>query len=448
MSIDFSITSDQLSELAERILKLATKNGASQAQVSIDQRQGLALHVRQGRVQSRMRESQSGFFLTVYNGKQQGSVNSTDMSPASLEESVKAACAIARHTEEDDAAGIATPEELCQSPQDLDLFHPWDIDEEQALHIANDIEMGIAGAGQDVQSEGAWVNSNKSSFRLATTAGFSHGGAQSGHSYAASALGRTSEHSEMEFGVENELNHLNLPKAYDFGLKTGQRALAYLDQRPLTSRHCRVLFDPKSAASIVSHLVQAISGQALYMHASFLKDRLNQNIMADHLNLLENPFIHAGKASFSFDGDGIAPSQRTIVQSGELKGFFLSRYTARRLGMRPTGNSFGPGNLFFRSDLTKADDDFESMLRKLDTGLLVTTLVGNGVRLISGDYSRGARGFWVEHGQIKHAVAGITISDNLDNMLQTVVAVGSDVVNQGGLSTGSILIEKMQVSGV
>lgn len=448
MTSVFSINPDQLSELAEQILSLAIKHGASQAQVSIDQTQGLALHVRQGKVQSRVRELQSGFSLTVYNGKQQGSVNSTDMSPASLEESVRAACAIARHTEEDDASGIATPDELCTDPQSLDLFHPWDIDETLALNIAHEIERGIGDAGPGVQSEGAWVNSNQTAFLLATTAGFSNGSAHSSHSYAGSAFGRTEEHSEMAFSVESEPNSLNLPAPYDFGRKIGQRALAYLDQAPLTSRHCRVLFDPKSAASLVGHVVQAISGQALYTQASFLKDRLNQNIMADHLSLLEDPFIRGGKASFSFDGDGIAPTQRTVVDAGQLKGFFLSRYTAHRLEMKPTGNGYGPGNLFFKSDLTAAGDDFEAMLRKLDTGLLVTDLVGNGVRLISGDYSRGARGFWVEGGEIKHAVTGITISDNLNNMLQTIVAVGSDVVSQGGLSTGSILIEKMQVSGV
>jgi PmbA protein len=447
MTAVFSNSPTYLAELAEQILRLARNEGASHAQVSLSQSRGLSLQMRQSRVQSRVREIHSGYSLTVFIGKRRGSVNSTDLSPKTLAQSVKAACAIARYTGEDGAAGPANAEQLSYPSRDLDLFHPWELSEDQAQGLAQRLESGLASAGASVQSEGSWVSSNQSYYVLATSEGFNQGVAQSSHSMGASALARNDQHAELDYWSETAADARNLPAAEQIGRTAGMGAVAYLDQRAISSRRCAVLFDPRSAISLIEHLTRAISSQALYTNASFLKDQLGQPVMSDHLCLYEDPYLPGGNASMNFDSDGIAPQQRHLVENGVLKGYLLSLYGARRLDMAPTGNGFGPGNLLLTSHLTSVDDSMPVMLRKLGTGLLVTSLVGNGVRLISGDYSRGARGFWVENGVIQHAVTGITIAANLKQMLHGITAVGSDVICQGPFSTGSILIEQMQISG-
>lgn len=443
----FSYTPEHLAALAEQVLTLAREHGASQAQVSVSQSKGLSLQLRQNRVLSRVRETHSRFSLTVFNGKKQGSVFSTNLGFDALEESVKAACAIARYTDEDPAAGLASAELLCDAPRDLDLFHRWDLREDQAVSIAQRIESGLTSIGGCVQSEGAWVSSNHSFQLIATSEGFSHGVAKTLHSLSAMALARNDTHSELDYWSESATDPTQLPSAEDIGRKAGLGAGAYLDQRPLGSRRSAILFDPLSAISLLDHLTQAISSDALYTDSSFLKDQLGKAVMPEHLSVYEDPFIAKGTASFSFDNDGIAPQQRYLVEDGVLRGYLLSLYGARRLNSAPTGNGSGPGNLLWRSSLTHPTDDLTAMLRKLGTGLFVTSLAGNGVRLFSGDYSRGVRGFWVENGQIQYAVTGATIAGNLKQMLHGIVAVGSDLITQGPFCAGSVLIDQMQISG-
>lgn len=447
MTTGFSHRPEYLSELADRILGIATAQGARGAQVSLSESFGLTLNMRQGRVHSRTRETHSGFSLTVFDGHRHGTVNATDTNPDALEASVKAACAIARYTGEDDASGLADASQLCKKTKSLDLYHPWDLDEAQALELAHRLEQGVTSVGPEVQSEGAWVSSNQSYYVLATTEGFNQGVAQSNHNIGASALARNDQHSEIDFHSEVAVDARNLPDPRYVGVTAGRYALGYLNQQPLTSRRCPVMFSSRSASSLLGHFTQAVSGQALFTDASFLKDRIGERVMAEHVSIHEDPSIPGGLGSMSFDADGIAPLQREIVQEGVLQGYMLSLYAARRLNMAPTGHGFGPTNLFLKSSLTSEEDTFEAMLQKLGTGLLVTSLAGNGVRLINGDYSRGARGFWVENGVIQHAVTGITISGNLAQMFQGIAAVGNDVINQGSFNAGSILIDQMQVSG-
>lgn len=447
MSAVFSKNPQQLAELAEQLLAKTREQGVDHAQLSLSQSQGLSLHMRQGRVVARTRETHNGLSLTVFKDGKRGSVNSTDLNPQTQDELVKAACMIARHTGEDAAAGPASAEQLCTTPRDLDLFHPWDIDEPQAIDLALRMEQGLVDAGPEVQSDGAWVNSNQSYFLLATSEGFNHGTAQTSHSLSALALARNATHSELDFWAESTRNKDQLSPPETIGKMAGMGALAYLDRSNLASRRCAVLFDPRSASSFLGHLVQAISGHALYMNASFLRDQLGRRILSPHLTLHENPFIAGAASSIAFDGDGIEPTQRDLITEGVLQGYLLSLYGARRLGLQPTGNGFGPGNLRLRSTLTGANDHLPAMLNTLGSGLLVTSLVGNGVSLISGDYSRGARGFWVENGQIQHAVTGIAIASNLKQMLNGIVAVGSDELIQGAFCTGSILVADMQISG-
>ncbi|TRN80732.1 hypothetical protein DT385_09505 [Pseudomonas syringae] len=277
--------------------------------------------------------------------------------------------------------------------------------------------------------------------------GFSHGVAQSFQNFSATALARNSQHSELEFWSDTAADATLLSSPEVVAHTAGSKALAYLSQQPLSSRRCAVLFDPRSAASLIGHLVQAVSGQALYTSSSFLLDKMGQQVLADHISLREDPFIPGSVSSIAFDGDGIAPQKRHVVEYGELKGYFLSLYAARPLSKEPTGHGLGPSNLLISSTLTQPEDDFTQMLKKLGTGLLVTSLAGNGVRLHNGDYSRGARGFWVANGEIQHAVTGITISSNLAQIFLGIAAIGSDELTQGSFRTGSILIDQMQISG-
>ncbi|MXS18353.1 TldD/PmbA family protein [Pseudomonas oryzihabitans] len=442
-----SVTAEELGQLAQEILRLARQQGADKAQVNLSRSQGLSLRMRQGRVVSRTREAHSGFSLTVFCGARQGSVNSTDLKGRTLEEAVKAACAIARYTQDDPASGPAERALLGQSPLDLDLYHPWALSEDMAVAIAQRIENGIGELGPAVQSEDARVTTQESYFQLATSEGFNAGAAQTLHTLVAGAIARNDSYSERDHWLESARQSASLLEPEDVGRRAGAAARAYLDRAPLTTRRCPVLFDPRSATSLLAHFSQAVSGSALFMKSTFLLGKLGEPVMSRHLSLAEDPFIPRALASFNVDGDGIAPRQRLLVENGDLRGYLLSLYSARRLGLPPTGNGYGPGNLRLGSALTESSDHFTAMLKKLGTGFLVTTLVGNGVRLITGDYSRGARGFWVENGEIKHAVTGVTLSGDLQQMFMGIVAVGNDCVTQGAFTSGSILIDEMHVAG-
>lgn len=435
------------SAIANTLLELALAEGATHAQVNVSHSTGLSLRMRQGSVRSRTRETHSGYTLTVFNGFRQGSVNSTDLTGRDFSACVKAACAIAEYTGEDDSSGPANASLLCNNTLDLDLFHSWDLDETAAVQLAQKLEAGLAGVGAEVQSEGAWVESSHALHILATTEGFNSGVALSQHSLGINALARSGTVNELDMWSETLRDPKKLSAPEVIGRVAAARARAYLDQQGLSSRVCPVLFDPSTASSLLGHLSEALSDHSLYTGSSFLIDRLGEVILADHLSLYEDPHISAGMGSMAFDSDGIAPRQRTVIGSGVLNGYFLSLYGARRLGLPPTGNGYGPTNLKLTSTLTQQGDNFEAMLMKLGTGLLVTSLAGNGVRMITGDYSRGARGFWVENGVVQYAVTGITISGNLTRMLREIICIGNDELIQGSFCTGSILIDQMQISG-
>lgn len=443
----FSTSADELGQIAEEILHLARQEGADKAQVSLSQSKGLSIRMRQGSVVSRTREAHSGFSLTVFSEQRRGSVNSTDLTRKTLVESVKAACAIARYTQEDPAGGPADHSLLSKANADLGLYHPWELSEEGAIAIAHRIESGLNDVSAEVESDDARVTTNQSHFRLATSEGFNAGVAQSTHTLVAAALARNDKYSELNYWFDTARSSSGLMLPEELGRRAGESAHAYLDKAPLTTRRCSVLFDPRSASSLLTHFAQAINGQPVFTKSSFLRGKIGNPVMSQHLTISEDPFILGGLASMNFDADGIAPLQRDIIESGELTGYLLSLYSSRRLNMEPTGNGYGPANMRLKSVLTRESDDFDAMLKKLGTGFLVTSLVGNGVRLMTGDYSRGARGFWVENGQIKHAVTGVTLSGNLQQMFMGIVAVGNDCLTQGAFTTGSVLIDEMQIAG-
>lgn len=444
----FAHSRAQLSDLAENVIRLALQEGASDAQVVFNESTGLLTEMRHGRLKTRTRASQSSMFLTVYRGHHQGTTSSTDYSSVSLRETVQAACRIAGYTGEDRFAGLAEQRYLCRGAGELDLWHPWGIDEAGAVELAQRIESGIVSVGKGVISDGVTVHSVQADCFLMDSRGFTCSERQSNHLMAARALASRQGHSLLDFHFSSARHAESLTIPEDIGRQAASRAIAALDTAPfLGSRRCPVLFDARCALSLVDHLVQATSGGVLYRRNSFLASRLGEDVFSNHISITEDPFMPQGLASRSFDCDGIAGNRRRIIDHGTLTGFFLSAYAARYLDMVPTGSGWGPGNLCLASSLTQKDDDFSAMLKKLHTGLVVTSFSGGGPRLINGDYSRSLRGFWVEGGQIRYAVDGVTVAGNLGDMFRNIVSVGSDVFTQGALTSGSVLIDNLQVAG-
>ncbi len=432
-----------LQEAAEELLSLNQRMGNRDIQITISEHRGLRLNTRQGKVVSRLREHRTGLTINVFDGHKRGVVNSAALSKNALKESLIAAYGIADVIGEDPALGLADPA-LFGSARELNLYHSWELSDENALEYARRIESALEACGPELQSNGASINTTDSHFLLANSRGFCQSSSQSMHAMSVSALARNERHSELEFDVTVSRLAADFDHVEQIGESAGKRALSYLDQAKISSVRCPVLFDNRSAVSLLMHLSSAVSGTSLYMETSFLKDAFGRRVMPEHLSLQERPFEAGALASFGFDSDGIAPSERFIVEQGQLTGQFLSLYAARRLNATPTGNGFGPGNLYLSSG--NGTLSFQQMLKNLDTGFWVTSLVGDGVNLMTGDYSRSARGFWVEKGQIKHAVTGVTLSGDLNEMLANVVALGSDTFTQGPFNCGSLLIEQMQLS--
>jgi len=438
----------QLSDLADSVIRLALQEGASDAQVVFNESTGLLIEMRQGRLKTRTRASQSSMFLTVYRGHHQGTTRSTNYSPTSLRETVQAACRIAGYTGEDRFAGLAAEHYLCRKSDHLDLWHPWDIDEASAAGLAQRIEAGIVSAGDGVVSDGVTVHSGLSDCFMMDSRGFTCSERQSNHLMGARALASKQGRSLLDFHFSSARQAQSLMIPEDIGHRAGCGALAALDTLPLQgSRRCPVLFDAKCALSLLEHLVQATSDSVVYRRNSFLANRLGEDVFSHHVSVTENPFTPQGLASRSFDGDGVSGTTRQVVEQGALTGFFLSAYAARHLDRVPTGSGWGPGNLSLTSSLTQKGDDFAAMVKKLHSGLIVTHFSGGGPRLINGDYSRSLRGFWVEEGEIRYAVDGVTVAGNLGEMFRNIVAIGSDVTTQGALTSGSVLIDHLQVAG-
>jgi PmbA protein len=361
---------------------------------------------------------------------------------------VDAAYNIARFTAPDDCAGLPDADTLEKNPLELKLFHPWKIDAEEAIHLAQRCEAAAFGVDARItNSEGAGVHAHQSHFVAGNSVGFLAGYASSRHSFSVAPIAGRGAHMQRDHWYSSDRNPKKLAQPEAVGQYAAERALARLHARKLTTRQCPVLFEAPLAIGLVGALVQAVSGGALYRKSSFMVDSLGKTIFPKHIQLVEDPHIIGATGSSPFDGEGVQTNKRDVVKNGVLQGYFLSTYSARKLGMKTTGNAGGSHNLFFTSQLTKPADDFVAMLKKLGTGLLVTELMGQGVNYMTGDYSRGASGFWVENGVIQYPVEEITIAGNLAQMFQHIVAVGADTITRGTKQTGSILIEKMMVAG-
>ena len=451
----FSYSQDDFRQLVDDALAIAKSLGASNAGVEVSEGAGLSVSVRKGEIENVERNRDKSMGVTVYVGQRRGNASTSDFSRTALEQTVRAAYDIAKFTAEDPAAGLPDEADLAlgeAAKLDLDLFHPWDINAEHAAEIALRCEAAALAVDKRItNSEGAGVSAQQSHFFAGNTHGFRGGYASSRHSLSvapiASVPGPNGEDMQRDAWYSSMRSPTELAAPEAVGRYASERALSRLNGRKIKTCEVPVLFESTLAAGLLGAYVQATSGGALYRKSSFLLDSLGQQVLADHIDIHEDPHIRGAKGSAPFDDEGVVTRVREVVTAGVVQGYFLSSYSARKLGMRTTGHAGGSQNLTFTSRLTQAGDDLDAMLKKLDRGLFVIELMGQGVNYVTGDYSRGAAGFWVEKGRIAYPVHEITIAGNLRDMLKGIVAVGADTYTMGTKTIGSVLIDRMKVAG-
>ena len=447
----FAFRREQFQQIIDDTLAIAQAQGASDAAAEVSEGAGLTVSVRKGELEHVERNRDKTLGVTVYLGHKRGNASTSDFSRAAIEQTVRAAYDIARFTAEDPAAGLPEPEDLATPDvvaQDLDLFHPWALDADAAAALARRCEDAAFATHPRIRnSEGGSVSAQQAHFWAGNTRGFRGGYASSRHSLSVAPIAQQGRDMQRDAWYSSMRDALELASPEAVGRYAAERALARLKARKLPTCEVPVLFENTLAAGLLGTLVQALSGGALYRRATFLLDSLGQPVLADHLDVDEDPLQPKGKASAAFDDEGVRTRRRRVVEAGTVQGYFLSSYSARKLGMRTTGHAGGSQNLSLRSRLTQPGDHLEQMLRRLDRGLLVTELMGQGVNMVTGDYSRGAAGYWVEGGRIQYPVHEVTIAGNLREMLRGIVAVGADRYTLGGKTTGSVLVERMKVAG-
>jgi len=434
---------DRLADLAEDVVRRCRSAGASAAEVGASIDTGLSVSVRLGDTETIEHTRDRSFGVTVYFGQRKGSASTADLAPDSIAKTIEQACAIARYTEADPAAGLADAALMAREFPDLDLWHPWDIDVEGAIALGLQIEDAGRAVPGISNSEGAAVQAGETVSVYANSHGFTGRERGTRHLLSVALL------AEDDNGMQRDYWYDAVRAAEDFmdpaalGRKAAERTLARLDARRLSTRQSPVLFAPEVARGLIGSLVSAVSGGNLYRKASFLLDHAGKAVLPSFVDIQEDPLIARGQGSASFDAEGVATRRSALVQGGVLQRYVLGSYSARKLGLQSTANAGGVHNLVVKT----GDDDFAAMLRRLGTGLLVTEVMGQGVNLVTGDYSRGASGFWVENGAIAYAVEEITIAGNLRDMLLGIVAIGSDVDRRSHILCGSILVERMTIAG-
>lgn len=440
----FSHSLDDLRQLSAEVLKFAQEAGASAAEAEVSMGIGQNVSVRLEEIETIEYNRDKGMSVTVYFGQRRGHASTSDLSAQALRDTVTAACSIARHTAHDTFCGLADPALLAREVPDLDLYHPWDIGVEQAIELARRCETAALEVDQRINnSEGAAVSTYSGLFSYANSNGFNNGYHTSRHSLSCSVIAEQEDSMQRDYWYTSARAAEDLDAAEIVGHRAGERTIRRLGARRLPTAQVPVLFEASVASGLLSHFVSAISGGNLYRKSSFLLGSLGQQVFAPQVNIAERPHLPRGLASSPFDNEGVATQSRALVTEGVLNGYMLSSYSARKLGMASTGNAGGNHNLILES----GELDFQGLLQAMQTGLVVTELLGHGINMVTGDYSRGAAGYWVENGEIQYPVEEITIAGNLRDMFRQIVAVGNDVLVQGSKQTGSILIERMTVAG-
>ena len=447
----FSYSRPFFEDLVDSALAHAKKIGASDAAAEASEGTGLSVSVRKGELENVERNRDKSLGVTVYIGKRRGNASTSDFSAAAIEQTVQAAYDIARFTAQDPFAALPDARDIAPASRhrdDLDLFHPWAITAEQAATLALRGESAALKTDSRISnSEGAGVSAQQSHFFSAHTRGFRGGYASSRHSMSVSPIAGKGSDMQRDAWYSSMRHPDDMAAPEAIGRYAADRALSRLKSRKIATTECPVLFESPLAAGLLGAFVQAISGGALYRKSSFLLDSLGKRVLPAHIDIFEDPFVKRGKGSSPFDDEGVRVKARQVVEAGRVQGYFLSSYSARKLGMKTTGNAGGSHNLTLHSRKTRPGDNLEAMLEKLGTGLFVTELMGSGVNYVTGDYSRGASGFWVERGRIAYPVHEITIAGNMKTMLKGIVAVGADTYNYGAKEVGSVLVNRMKVAG-
>ena len=440
----FSHSEDSLRDIAQAMLDYAKQRGASAASADVSVGFGQSVTVRHGEVETIEYNRDKGLSVTVYLGQQRGNASTSDFSPQAVRDTVDAALSIARYTARDDCSGLPDEDMLARDCPDMDLYHPWDLPVDAAIELAQRCEQAALDADKRISnSEGATVSLHEAQFITANSLGFIGGFPTSRHSLSCAVIAGKDDAMERDYWYVVARDARDMMDAQQVGRIAAERTVRRLNARQIDTMQVPVLFEAPIASGLLGSFVGAVSGGSLYRKSSFLLDRMDQQVFSPHINISDVPDIRKGLACSPFDDEGVQTRRRNIVENGVLRGYFLGSYSARKLGLRTTGNAGGSHNLILQS----GELDFAGLLKQMGRGLLVTELLGQGVNQVTGDYSRGAAGFWVEHGVIQYPVQEITIAGNLKDMYRNIVAVGNDVLVQGSKQCGSILVEGMTVAG-
>ncbi len=441
----FSYTQEELQQMTADVLALARSLGASAAETEVSLGMGQNVSVRMGETETIEYNRDKGVSVSVYFGQQKGHASTSDLSPQAIQDTVKAACSIARYTAKDEFCGLADKDLMAKEIPFLDLYHHWPISVEEAIEMAKECESYALGVDERItNTEGASVSTYEGMFVYANSNGFSGGYASSRHGLSCSVIAEDGpEGMQRDYWYTSARAASDLESAKHVGQMAGNRTIKRIGSKKIKTAKVPVIFESTLASGLISHLISAVSGGSLYRKSSFLLDSLGKQVMSPNVTIEELPHIRKGLASSPFDNEGVATRSRTLVQDGILQGYVLSSYSARKLGMVTTGNAGGNHNLIVKP----GDMNLEALLKYMGTGLVVTELLGHGVNMVTGDYSRGAAGYWVENGVILHPVEEITIAGNLREMFMQILAVGNDVLIQGSKQVGSILVESMTVAG-
>ena len=434
-----------LQSIIERALEEARARGASQAEAAVSQDTGLSVSVRLGEVETLEHQRDRSMGITVYFGQRKGSASTADFSLDAVRATVAKACSIARFTAEDACSGLADAALMARVPSNLDLSHPWNITADRAIEIAKSCEASALAFDPRINnSEGASLGTHQGLHVYGNTHGFVGGYPTTSHSLSCVVLAGTGEDMQRDYWYSSSRDWHELEQAEAIGRESARRTIARLGPRRLSTRRAPVLFVPEIARGLIGHFTAAIRGSSQYRQSSFLLNSVGQQVFPPGFSIAERPHIPKAVGSAPFDDEGVATQDRELVADGVLTGYILSSYSARKLGLETTGNAGGPHNLLVKPNLAGG---MGALLQRLGTGLLVTELMGQGVNMVTGDYSRGAAGFWVENGSIQYPVAEITIAGNLRDMLKGIAAVGDDVDPRGATRVGSILLPEMTIAG-
>jgi len=436
-------TKDKLEDLVQSCLAEAKQQGATSAEASVNVEHGLSVTARLGEAETLEHHNDRGLGVTIYMGQKKGSASTTSFEPAAIKDAVTAACKIASFTEEDDCAGLAEAKLMATEMQDLELDHPWGISPEEALEVAIECENAAREVDQISNSEGASLTTSRGTTIYANSHNFVGSYSSTRHNLSCVVIAEQDSNMQRDYWYSTTRDPQYLDSAVSIGQKAAERTVSRLGSRKISTQTTPVIFEANMARSLLSHFVSAVSGGSLYRKASFLIDHLDKQVFSDSITITEDPFIRSGFGSSSFDMEGVATKARTLVGSGVLKGYVLSSYSARKLAMQTTGNAGGVHNL----ELQAGEKNLDQLVKQMHKGLLVTELIGHGVSTVTGDYSRGAVGYWVEGGEIQYPVDEITIAGNLKDMYQNIAEVGNDVDRRSNVITPSLLIDNMMVAG-